>query len=155
MQLFFRYTIRIVSNNHTAKGPFELKQGGGYVLLATDSDSEVSVRLIEVTQPNSVNMLWLIPQYVIITAGEVMFSIPGLEFSFTQAPLSMKSFITSMWLLAVAFGNLIVIIIAEAKFFDSQVINQSCLQEVDFQRLRLNFERKENGLPICGQGNRK
>lgn len=33
----------------------------------------------------------------------------------------MKSVITSGWLMSVAFGNLIVVIIAEAKFFDSQV----------------------------------
>jgi len=30
------------------------------------------------------HMLWLIPQYFVITMGEVMFSITGLEFSFTQ-----------------------------------------------------------------------
>lgn len=100
---------------------FEINQGGGYVFLITDDKNVKNVRLQEVTQPNSVNILWLIPQYVIITAAEIMFSIPGLEFSFTQAPLSMKSLITSVWLLTVAFGNLIVIIIAEAKFFDSQV----------------------------------
>lgn len=54
--------------------------------------------------------------------GEVMFSITGLEFSFTQAPTSMKSVLTAAWLLTVAFGNLIVVIVAEAKGFDSQVI---------------------------------
>jgi solute carrier family 15 (oligopeptide transporter), member 1 len=37
-----------------------------------------------VTPESSVNMLWLIPQYFVITAGEVMFSITGLEFAFTQ-----------------------------------------------------------------------
>nr|CAD7264422.1 unnamed protein product [Timema shepardi] len=36
------------------------------------------------------------------------------------APVSMKSVLQSGWLLTVAFGNLVVIIIAEAKFFDSQ-----------------------------------
>ena len=30
------------------------------------------------------HMLWLIPQYFVMTMGEVMFSITGLEFSFTQ-----------------------------------------------------------------------
>jgi hypothetical protein len=42
------------------------------------------VSLLTITQPNSVHMLWLIPQYFVITMGEVMFSITGLEFSFTQ-----------------------------------------------------------------------
>lgn len=49
-----------------------------------------------------------------------MFSVTGLEFSFTQAPSSMKSVLQACWLLAVAFGNLIVVIIAEVRAFDSQ-----------------------------------
>jgi dipeptide/tripeptide permease len=39
-----------------------------------------------------------------------------------QAPVSMKSVLQAGWLLTVAFGNLIVVIIAEAKFFQSQVL---------------------------------
>jgi solute carrier family 15 oligopeptide transporter 1 len=35
----------------------------------------------------------------------------------------MKSVLQAGWLLTVAFGNLIVVIIAEAKFFDSQVLS--------------------------------
>lgn len=49
-----------------------------------------------------------------------MFSITGLQFSFTQAPESMKSVLQGCWMLTVAFGNLIVVIIAGAKFFSSQ-----------------------------------
>jgi solute carrier family 15 oligopeptide transporter 1 len=33
----------------------------------------------------------------------------------------MKSVLQAAWLLTTAFGNVIVVIIAEAKFFDSQV----------------------------------
>lgn len=65
-------------------------------------------------------MLWLIPQYVVMTLGEVMYSITGLEFSFTQAPESMKSVLQGCWQLTVAVGNLIVVIVAEAKIFDEQ-----------------------------------
>ena len=32
----------------------------------------------------SISMLWQIPQYVTITAGEVLFSITGLEFAYSQ-----------------------------------------------------------------------
>jgi solute carrier family 15 oligopeptide transporter 1 len=45
------------------------------------------VSLLTVTQPNSIHMLWLIPQYFVMTMGEVMFSITGLEFSFTQVSI--------------------------------------------------------------------
>lgn len=76
---------------------------------------------IMITPANSVHILWLVPQYVVMTMGEVMFSVTGLEFSFTQAPATMKSVLTSVWLLTVAFGNLIVVLIVEGKFLDAQV----------------------------------
>ena len=52
---------------------------------------------------------WLqILAYVFITAGEVMISIPALEFAYTQAPKSMKSFISSLNLLSISLGSLFV-----------------------------------------------
>lgn len=73
------------------------------------------------TEPNNIHMLWQLPQYIVITAGEVMFSVTGLEFSFTQAPSSMKSVLQACWLLSVAIGNMLVVVIAELKLFESQV----------------------------------
>lgn len=70
-----------------------------------------AAEVIQITEPNSVNMLWLVPQYVIMTLGEVMYSVTGLQFSYTQAPDSMKSVIQGFWLLTVAVGNLIVTVI--------------------------------------------
>lgn len=52
--------------------------------------------------------------------GEVMFSVTGLSFSYEEAPESMKSVVTSFWLLTVAFGNLIFIFVAESKIFEKQ-----------------------------------
>lgn len=66
-------------------------------------------------------MMWQLPQIILITAAEIMFSITGLEFSFTQAPQSMKSVLQACWLLSVAIGNMLVVVIAELKFFESQV----------------------------------
>merc|ERR1711874_416212 len=48
------------------------------------------------------------------------FSVTGLEFSFSQAPDSMKSVLQAAWLLTTAFGNVIVILIAESKAFDDR-----------------------------------
>ena len=33
---------------------------------------------------NTLSMAWMIPQYVLITVGEVLFSISGLSFAYTQ-----------------------------------------------------------------------
>jgi len=51
---------------------------------------------------------WQMLAYCFITAGEVMISIPALEFAYTQAPKSMKSFISSLNLLSISLGNLFV-----------------------------------------------
>ncbi|XP_038608850.1 solute carrier family 15 member 2-like isoform X3 [Tachyglossus aculeatus] len=62
---------------------------------------------------STVSILWQVPQYVLITAAEVMFSVTSFEFLYAEAPASMKSVIQAAWLLTVAFGNLIVLIVAE------------------------------------------
>ncbi|XP_016996958.2 peptide transporter family 1 isoform X1 [Drosophila takahashii] len=98
-------------------GRFNVHTGGVYTLLISDG---LVGQLVEVTEPNSMNILWLVPQYVVMTLGEVMFSVTGLEFSYAQAPPSMKSVLQACWLLTVAFGNVIVVIIAEAALFESQ-----------------------------------
>ncbi len=67
-----------------------------------------------VTEPNSIHMLWLLPQYMILTAGEVLFSITSLAFAFTQAPDSMKAVLQALYLMTTAIGNLIDIVVVSA-----------------------------------------
>jgi POT family proton-dependent oligopeptide transporter len=54
---------------------------------------------------------WQFLAYVLITASEIMVSIVGLEFAYTQAPKNMKSMVMSLYLLSVFVGN----------FFTSQI----------------------------------
>src|SRR4029434_6928003 len=49
---------------------------------------------------------WQFLAYIILTLGETMVSITGLEFSYTQAPNKMKSAVMALWLFTVAMGNL-------------------------------------------------
>lgn len=56
----------------------------------SNSDAEVA-STIQVVRPNSINMLWQLPQFFVITLGEVLFSVTGLEFSYSQAAPTMKS----------------------------------------------------------------
>lgn len=48
---------------------------------------------------------WQFLAYVILTLGEAMVSITGLEFSYTQAPNKMKSAVMAAWLFTVSLGN--------------------------------------------------
>ncbi|CAI6010543.1 unnamed protein product [Closterium sp. NIES-65] len=56
--------------------------------------------------PPCVSLAWQVPQYVIMTAGEILFSITGLELAYSQAPASMTAVVTAFWCLTVAGGNL-------------------------------------------------
>lgn len=66
---------------------------------------------------NKVNVMWQFFPYLVITMAEVMISITGLEFAYTQAPRSMKSSIMSVFLLTVFFGNLITAYVSEINFY--------------------------------------
>jgi POT family proton-dependent oligopeptide transporter len=50
---------------------------------------------------------WQLLAYLIITSAEVLVSITCLEFSYTQAPRSLKSFVMSLYLLSITAGNLL------------------------------------------------
>jgi proton-dependent oligopeptide transporter, POT family len=54
------------------------------------------------------HMNWQVFAYIIMTAAEVLVSITALEFSYTQAPKNMKSFIMGLFLLSVTLGNVFV-----------------------------------------------
>ncbi|KAK2840110.1 hypothetical protein Q5P01_013850 [Channa striata] len=87
--------------------------GASYTVVLTEESGKFVPHKMEDVKANNVHIAWQIPQYVLITAGEVMFSITGLEFSYSQAPANMKSVLQAGWLLTVAFGNVIVLIVAE------------------------------------------
>ena len=57
---------------------------------------------------------WAIP-YVLLTIGEVMVSVTGLEFAYTQAPRKMKATVMGFWSLTVALGNVLVALLAGFK----------------------------------------
>ena len=47
--------------------------------------------MTSVVPANEVHMMWQIPQIFLMTTGEILISVTGLEFSYSQAPLFMKS----------------------------------------------------------------
>ncbi|XP_074032360.1 peptide transporter family 1 isoform X3 [Leptinotarsa decemlineata] len=114
----------IVSSNeekHLFEKHFHLAYGGVYSLVIRGSRGEIAfAKLYTMSVPNTVNILWQIPQYFLISVAEIMFGVAGLEFSFTQAPRSMKTVTIAGWYLSVAVGNFLVIIITQLNMFRSQ-----------------------------------
>lgn len=62
-----------------------------------------AARLIE--QGQTPTIAWQFMGYIVITMAEIFVSITCLEFSYTQAPNKMKSFVMSFYLLAISLGN--------------------------------------------------
>ena len=59
------------------------------------------------------NVKWQAAAYVLLTAAEVLVSITGLEFSYTQAPRKMKSLIMALFLGSMSLGNLITSVVTK------------------------------------------
>uniref|UniRef100_A0A8C5BCX8 Solute carrier family 15 member 1-like n=1 Tax=Gadus morhua TaxID=8049 RepID=A0A8C5BCX8_GADMO len=87
--------------------------GSAYTVIIPDTFTIADCVANEDIGPNVVHMAWQIPQYFLMTMGEVVFSVTGLEFSYSQAPSNMKSVLQAGWLFTVAVGNIIVLIVAE------------------------------------------
>lgn len=66
----------------------------------------------------ALHVLWQLLPYLVLTASEVLVSITGLEFAYTQAPPRMKSLLMSLWLLAIALGNGLTSVIASQLSLD-------------------------------------
>ncbi|KAK3927862.1 Peptide transporter family 1 [Frankliniella fusca] len=112
-----QYTIT-VDGKPVADVPY-LDVGGFYYLLV-DSTASPMATLLTVIPANELSLFWQMPQYIIISVAEIMVSVTGNEFSFTQAPNSMKAVVFSAWLITDAFGNAIIIIIESVKIFPRQ-----------------------------------
>ncbi|CAK6441705.1 unnamed protein product [Pipistrellus nathusii] len=91
-----------------------LNFGTAYLFVITNSTHQgPHAWKTEDIPTNKISIAWQLPQYVLVTAGEVMFSVTGLEFSYSQAPSSMKSVLQAAWLLTIGVGNFIVLTVAQ------------------------------------------
>ncbi|MBT4791814.1 MAG: MFS transporter, partial [Halobacteriovoraceae bacterium] len=94
-----------------------LKRMGAGMFVAAVSFIFVAIFQYVLDTGNQISVLWQFIPFLVITMAEVMISITGLQFAYTQAPRSMKSTIMSMWLLTVFFGNMITAYIAKINVF--------------------------------------
>jgi POT family proton-dependent oligopeptide transporter len=89
------------------------KVGVGFFLaaLAFVVSAAIEIKIQAGTTPT---IAWQLLAYAVLTAAEVMVSITCLEFSYTQAPRKLKSFIMALYLLSVSVGNMLTATVNEA-----------------------------------------
>ncbi|MEM6279008.1 MAG: POT family MFS transporter [Verrucomicrobiota bacterium] len=75
------------------------------LFLTAASFALVSMAQARIDAGATPSISWQLLAYVLLTAGEVMVSIVCLEFSYTQAPRTMKSVIMAIFLISVSLGN--------------------------------------------------
>lgn len=61
----------------------------------------------ETALPNHVHIAVQTPAYIFIGLAEIFISVTGLEYAYTKAPPTMKSFVQSLYLFTNAFGSAI------------------------------------------------
>lgn len=112
----FTYGIYPLVNKFYPLTPLR-KMGWGFMMAALGF-ATVGLIQFQMDQGVSMHIYWQTLPYMLMTAAEVMISITGLEFAYTQAPKSMKSVIMSFWLLTVFLGNLLTALIVKVKIFE-------------------------------------
>jgi POT family proton-dependent oligopeptide transporter len=93
--------------------PLRKMSAGMFITVLSFVAAAVVQLLVDSGRPPHV--LWQIPQYLLLTTGEVLVSVTGLEFSYTQAPRSMRSTIMSIWFLTNFFGDLLTFLVQFVK----------------------------------------
>ncbi|MCF6312285.1 MAG: MFS transporter [Verrucomicrobiales bacterium] len=77
------------------------------LFLMVISFALVSIAQEKIDAGGSPSISWQLVAFIALTASEIMVSIVCLEFSYTQAPKSMKSLIMALFLFAVSLGNIV------------------------------------------------
>lgn len=87
--------------------------GAGFIFTAL-SFVVISLLQTRIDGGETPTIAWQLLAYVFLTAGEILISITGLEYAYTQSPTSMKSTISACWLLSVTLGNTLVALIQKS-----------------------------------------
>jgi POT family proton-dependent oligopeptide transporter len=108
----FSYAIYPVINRLLNLTPLRKISIGLFVAASAFAVSGwIETRIVAGDKPS---IGWLVVAHTIIAAAEVMVSITCLEFSYTQAPKKMKSFIMAVFFLSITLGNLFTAVVNRA-----------------------------------------
>lgn len=80
----------------------------GFILTALTMGLHALAGYLAESTGSKQSLWWQVIAYLVLTWGEILISVTGLELAFTAAPQSMKGFITACWLLTVGIANLLI-----------------------------------------------
>ncbi|HEB82659.1 MAG TPA: MFS transporter, partial [Gammaproteobacteria bacterium] len=123
----FSYLLYPAINRVYALTPLRKIAIGLFVTVIAFAISALIQLKIDAGQTPSI--LWQLLAYIVLTSAEIMVSITCLEYSYTQAPRKMKSFIMAFFMLSVAVGNLFT---SAVNFFIENPDGSSKLAGVDY-----------------------
>jgi proton-dependent oligopeptide transporter, POT family len=84
---------------------------GLFLTVISSAIVAMAQNLIDADEKPSI--VWQVAAYVVITAAEVMVWVTCLEFSYSQAPRELKSFVMAIYLLSISAGNLLTALVNE------------------------------------------
>lgn len=107
------------------------KMSVGFFVLALAFAIPLQVE-VWIEQGHRPSIGWQLLAYLVLTSAEVLVSVTGLEFSYTQAPRRMKSAVMALYLCATSAGNAITFLINAATLRPD---GSSTLTDVAYYRL--------------------
>lgn len=66
--------------------------------------------------PFSINYLWVLPQFIVMTIGELMFGMMGCQFFVDETPQKLKYHTMLDWYWALAMSNMVILIVIHCGF---------------------------------------
>jgi len=101
----FSYVVYPQLNKVFALTPLRKIAIGMFITVVAFTIAALAQHRID--QGGTPHISWQLLAYVVLTSAEIMISITCLEFSYTQAPARMKSFIMAFFMMSIAAGNLL------------------------------------------------
>ena len=101
---FFSYVVYPRLNRLFTLTPLRKIAIGLFITVAAFAIASLTQQRID--HGGTPHISWQLLAYLVLTSAEVMVSITCLEFSYTQAPARMKSFIMAFFMMSIAAGNL-------------------------------------------------
>ena len=88
------------------------------VVFVADKGKPISVMNVYYAEPPfSLSVLWAIPPFVLMAIGELMFGMMGCEFFVDQTPQKLKYHMMMDWYWALAWSNLVIILVVSTGLF--------------------------------------